>query len=154
MTIKYIGIIEGTNKGHCVLSVDRVDGKIQGNLFIHDIHNQNLNAKIDFVEKGNTFQAKAYDFNPDTEGNPKTAELTGQIMEDGKEMFGEWKTDIKTEGTFRLFKHEEDLPVQASLPKAFLSKTVNLPACKLGINELAGLLMLIKQDVNQEVQPS
>ena len=149
---KYIGIIDGTNKGQCVLEFYEKNGKTDGLIFIYDIKYQNLNAKVDIEIEGNKFLGKAHDFKPDTESNPKIAEIKGKFFEDGEEIKGEWKTDIETEGSFHLFKHREAFvnPV----PTAFLSKPINLPACKLDARELAGLLLLIIKDMDSSVQPT
>jgi hypothetical protein len=149
---KWIGIIDGTNKGQCVLDLQEKDGKTQGVFFIHDIKYQNLNAKIELEIKNNKFTGRAFDFMPRIEGNPTSANIKGEIAEAEEEIKGEWNTDIDTKGTLHLFKHKESFVNPA--PTAFISKPVKLPACKLDARELGGLLALMMRDIEPSVQPT
>jgi hypothetical protein len=48
---KWMEIIEGTNKGQCVLELQEKDSKTEGTVFIYDIKYQNLNAKVEIELK-------------------------------------------------------------------------------------------------------
>lgn len=149
---KWIGIIDGTNKGQCILDLQEKEGKTEGSFFLHDIKFQNLNGKLELEIRNNKFTGKVFDFLPNTEGNPRSADLKGDIGESGDEIKGEWSTDIGTKGTLHLFKHKEAFvnPV----PTAFISKPFKLPACKMDARELGGLLALMMRDIAPNVQPT
>jgi hypothetical protein len=150
---KWIGIIDGTNKGQCVLDLQEKEGKTEGSFFLHDIKYQNLNGKLELEIKDNKFTGKVFDFTPNTEGNPKSASLKGEIGESGEEIKGEWSTDVGTKGTLHLFKHKEEVFL-SPVPTAFISKPFKLPACKMDARELGGLLALMMKDIAPNVQPT
>ena len=149
---KYIGVIDGTNKGQCVLNLQEQNGRTEGFIFIYDIKYPTLNAKVELEIKDNIFHGRAHDFKPELQDNPKTAKIHGEISENGEEIKGEWETDVETEGKFHLFRHKETSV--SPTPTAFVYKPIKLPACKLGIKEFAGLLMLMMKDIEPSVQPT
>lgn len=149
---KWIGIIDGTNKGQCILELQEKYGKTEGAVFIYDIKYRSLNAKIEIELKDKKFTGRAYDFKPNSDGSPKEATIKGEILEEGEEINGEWSTDIASKGNMHLFKHKENFV--NPMPTAFLSKPINLPACKLDAREFAGLILLIIKDINLGVQPT
>lgn len=146
---KWIGIVEGTNKGDIALTLSEKDGKLSGFVFVNDIKFQSVAAKIDAAisRDGKTLTGRATEFQPVSESNPKTGTLEAEILEDGLELKGKWKTDIGTEGNFLAFKRIGEQNSQQTAPTAFISKPVNLPPCRLGVNKLAGLLGLMMKDI-------
>ncbi|MFC1634073.1 hypothetical protein ACFL5Z_04470 [Planctomycetota bacterium] len=102
---KWTGIISGTNRGLVVIELDIVDeNRIAGIFNLYDAENINLTGKIEGTIEGNGLEAKAFEFRPEGERVPTECKLNLTISEDGKEMRGEWETDIDTKGECILYK--------------------------------------------------
>ncbi len=152
----WMGTIDGTNKGSISLVLSEQGGKISGLILVNDIKFQSVSAKVEVAvsRDGKSLTGRTFEFQPIAEGNPTKGTISAEILENGLELKGEWKTDIGTQGAFVAFKRIEDQDSKPAAPTAFISKPVNLPPCRLGVNELAGLLSLLMKDIAPDVQPS
>ncbi len=150
----WMGTIDGTNKGSISLMLSEQAGRLSGLILVNDIKFQPVSAKVEVTvsRDGKTLTGRTFEFQPAIEGNPTRGTISAEILENGLELRGEWKTDIGTQGAFVAFKRVEDSKPPA--PTAFISKPANLPPCRLGVNELAGLLSLMMKDIAPDVQPA
>ncbi len=101
----WTGIISGTNRGLVFLNFEiSEENKIVGTLRFFDAEGITLSGKVEGSIKGNVLEAKLFDFSPRQEGVPTEGTIILTISEDQKEMKGQWRTNIDTQGDCVLYK--------------------------------------------------
>jgi hypothetical protein len=107
---KWTGIIAGSNRGMALLNMEvSKQNTVTGNLAIYDVEKVNIAAKINGELKEGQVTGTLSDFSPQGDGLPTEGKLTATLSGDGKEIQGEWSTNIGTKGNCTLYKmsHQE-----------------------------------------------
>ena len=119
---KWAGIISGTNRGSVILELQYLEGnRVTGSLKIYDPYEANLSCELEGTSTGKSVSGKIYNFQPQGEGVPTSGSVNLILDEGGKEMKGNWETNINTNGECMLYKF------------ASLKKEVQTPEPKLSL---------------------
>jgi hypothetical protein len=108
LTGSWLGHIVGTNSGTLTAQLTQDGQQVQGEIALSDFATGATSAVVDGRLLGQQFEAALHTFKGSAPVVPKSGRLVGHVSEDGKNISGDWSTDIGTNGRFQLSKDESE----------------------------------------------
>lgn len=141
----WTGIISGTNRGLVFLNfeIDK-ENKVAGTFQLYDAEDINLSGKVDGDIKGNMLEAKIFDITPEQEGVPTEGTVNLTISEDQKEMKGQWRTNIDTQGECVLYKFSIATKPVVNEPNLTLeTKDISISFCSFNKKHIEDIIKIM-----------
>src|ERR1039458_3965461 len=98
----WLGHIVGTNSGTLTVQFTQEGQQVRGEIALSDFATGTTTAVVDGRLSGHQFEAALHTFKGSAPLVPKSGRLVGHVSEDGKNISGDWSTDIGTHGRFQI----------------------------------------------------